>query len=166
MKIRKAKIKLVTERCSNTREMRRNTLTQSQAHPHSGRSNDGAPPSESMAMVSPHNTVQQRYSQATTQPRLIRHKALLFSFLGGRGSASEDQTYRWPPVTHHHYISAQYHHIPEVTLSRGNERRTGKEGRRDVTVCNMFTARETWTPVLSQVLGSTTHLKGGILQWQ
>lgn len=32
---------------------------------------------------------------------------------------SEDQTYRWLPVTHHHYISAQYCHIPQITLSRG-----------------------------------------------
>lgn len=103
------------------------------------------PLSESVAMVSPHNTGRQRHSQATTQPRLIKHKFFfVFCFFFWRGSASEDQTYRRPPVTHHHYISAQYHHIPEVTLSRGNERRTGKEGRRDVTLCNMFT---TWEPL-------------------
>lgn len=72
------------------------------------------PLSESMAMVSPHNTGRQRHSQATTQ--IQTHQAqVFFFFFFRRGSASEDQTYRRPPVTHHHYISAQYHHIPEVT---------------------------------------------------
>ena len=117
------------------------------------------PLSESMAMVSPNNT------RGTIRPQYNPDSTSL-SFFFWRGSASEDQTYRWAPVTHHHYISAQYHHIPEVTISRGNERRRGRRGRRDATLCDMFTTQGTWRPAPSQVLGFTTHLQGGRLQWQ
>lgn len=120
-------------------------------HPHSeentGRSNDGAP------LLSPwkwfHPTTQD--GRGTVRPRHNPDSS--------RGSTSEDQTYRWLPVTHHHYISAQYHHIPEVRLSRGNRRSMGEEGGRDSTLCNTATAWETERPALSQVFGSTTHLQ-------
>lgn len=130
MKIRRAKIKLVTERCSNTREMRR-THSRRVRHTHTQAGLMMVPP-----LLSPwqwfhpttHSTAEAQSGHNTTQTHWAQGS--FFSFLGGRGSASEDQTYRWLPVTHHHYISAQYHHIPEVTLSRGDERKTGKEGRR------------------------------------
>lgn len=124
------------------REMKRNTLIERVKHIHTLKKTQAGlmmvppppppPPllSESMAMVSPNNTGRQRHMEAMTQPRLIKHKFFgyfffLFCLFLWRGSASEDQTYQRPPVTHHHYISAQYHHIPEVTLSRGNKRRMG-----------------------------------------
>lgn len=121
MKIRKTQVKWITERYSNTQEMRRNTIRQSQAHSekNTGRSNDGAPPFwvHGNDFTPQHRTAEAQSGHNTTQT----HQAqVFFVFLIWRGSASEDQTYRRPPVTHHHYISAQYHHIPEVTLSRGN----------------------------------------------
>ena len=87
-----------------------------------GRSNDGAPP----LWVHGNGFTPQHRTAVRPQHNPDSSSTSLFFFW--RGSASEDQTYRWPPVTHHHYISAHYHHIPEVTLSRGNERRTGKRG--------------------------------------
>lgn len=130
MKIRKTQIKWVTERCSNTRKMRRNTLTQRVRHTHTERKIQAG-----LMMVPPllspwqwfHPTTQDSRGTVRPQHNPDSSGTSLFFFFW-RGSASEDQTYRWPPVTHHHYISAQYHHIPEVTLSRGNERRTGERG--------------------------------------
>lgn len=131
MKIRKTQIKWVTERCSNTRKMRRNTLTQRVRHTHTERKIQAG-----LMMVPPllspwqwfHPTIQDSRGTVRPQHNPDSSGTSLFFFFFWRGSASEDQTYRWPPVTHHHYISAQYHHIPEVTLSRGNERRTGERG--------------------------------------
>lgn len=94
-----------------------------------------APPqlSESEAMVSPHNTGQQRTRSGhnTTQTHQARVSWAFFFpslSLGGEGGGlSEDQTYRRPPVTHHHYISAQLApHSSRFTLSRGGRRGGGR----------------------------------------
>lgn len=145
MKTRKTQIKWVTERCSNTRKMRRYTLTLKRKI------------QAGLMMVPPHclspwqryhPTTQDSRGTARWQHTTQTHQTQVSLFFFWRGSASEDQTYRRPPVTHHHYISAQYHHIPEVTLSRRDERRkTGKEGtRRDVTLCDVVTTWENVAP--------------------
>lgn len=119
---------LVTHTCART--LRKNTRW----------SNDGAPPTP---FRSPwqwcHLTTRDSrgHGQVTTPPRLIRHKScgiffplsLSFSLGGEGGGLSEDQTYRRPPVTHHHYISAQLApHSFEVTLSIGEGGGGGRGG--------------------------------------
>lgn len=105
-------------------------------------------------MVSPHNTGQQRHSQATTQPRLIRHKSLFFSFGGGALVKTKLTAGRLSPtiITSQHNITT----FLRLHFQEGMKGGRGKEGKRDVTLGNN----------LGNVLGFTTHLKGGILQWQ
>lgn len=106
-------------------------------------------------MVSPHNTGQQRHSQATTQPRLIRHKSLFFfSFGGGALVKTKLTAGRLSPtiITSQHNITT----FLRLHFQEGMKGGRGKEGRRDVTLGNN----------LGNVLGFSTHLKGGILQWQ
>lgn len=84
MKIRWTQIKWVTERYNNRREMRRSRLTQRVRHIHTQRKIQAGlmmvpPLSESMAMVSPHNTEAQS-GHNTTQT----HQAQVsFFFFGG-----------------------------------------------------------------------------------
>lgn len=122
----------------NEEETHPRTLSHAHTRTHweknTGWSNDGAPPlSESEAMVSPHNTGQQRTRSGhnTTQTHQARVSWAFFFpslSLGGEGGGlSEDQTYRRPPVTHHHYISAQLApHSSRFTLSRGGRRGGGR----------------------------------------
>lgn len=86
MKIRRAKIKLATERCSNTREMRRkHSRRVRHTHTQAGLMMV-PPPSESMAMVSPHDT---QYSRGTVRPQhnpdSSGTRLFFFFFFGGEG---------------------------------------------------------------------------------
>lgn len=169
MKIRKTQIKWITERYSNTREMRRNTITQSQAHSekNTGRSNDGAPPFwvRGNGFTPQHRTAEAQSGHNTTQTHQAQvFFCFLFFFGGGALVKTKLTAGRLSPtiITSQHNITTFLRLHFQEGMKGGRGKRVG--GMSLFVTCSQLGNR--CTPALSQVFGLTTHLQGGSLQWQ